>query len=192
MPRKAVKGERRLSPLSMKTTEALRSHLEKSAEASGRTLTHEVEYRLERSFSEDRNYTTPTNAAILRDLGCLLSIIGFDRNAPGNGTAKDVLIKAFERIVSAHLMVPQKEEGLAAHLRSLSSAEDPYKADPNRAKQLEQTVLALTDAVIATSSLPEIGLPVMSASAPFGFHPVSPLAGAIGLGPLSLDKFSGE
>jgi hypothetical protein len=190
MPRKAVKGERRLSPLSMKTTEALRSHLERSAEASGRTLTHEVEYRLERSFSEDRNFTTPTNAAILRDIGSLLSIIGFDRNALGNKTSKDILLKAFEKIVSAHLMVPQKEEGLAAHLRALASAEDPYKANPKRAEQLEKTVLALTDAVIATSALPDLGIPVISASAPFGFQPVSSLAGAIGAGPIPLNKLS--
>jgi hypothetical protein len=53
----AKRGRPRLSsevakrhPLNMKTTKTLRSQLEASAEISGRTLSHEVEYRLAESF----------------------------------------------------------------------------------------------------------------------------------------------
>jgi hypothetical protein len=51
MPRKAVEGgSGKRFPLNMKTTLAVRSRLEAAAAESGRSLTAEVEYRLERSF----------------------------------------------------------------------------------------------------------------------------------------------
>jgi TraY domain len=53
MPRKAVEGAGKRVPLNMKTTEAIRARLEAAAAASGRSLTHEVEYRVERSFDHD-------------------------------------------------------------------------------------------------------------------------------------------
>jgi TraY domain len=51
VPRKAVTGGtgKRVA-LNMKTTEATRAKLEQAAAASGRSLTAEVEYRLEQSF----------------------------------------------------------------------------------------------------------------------------------------------
>src|SRR4051812_17974218 len=55
MPRKAVEGAGKRVPLNMKTTAEIRAKLEAAAAASGRSLTHEVEYRVERSF--DRNQT---------------------------------------------------------------------------------------------------------------------------------------
>src|SRR4051812_43730635 len=51
MPRKAVEGGAgKRVPLNMKTTEEIRAKLEEAAAASGRSLTAEVEYRLEQSF----------------------------------------------------------------------------------------------------------------------------------------------
>ena len=54
MPRKAVTGGtgKRVA-LNMKTTEDVRARLEEAAAASGRSLTAEVEHRLEMSFDED-------------------------------------------------------------------------------------------------------------------------------------------
>lgn len=172
--RRAVRTEVRQSTLNMRTTEKLRNHLEAQAAKSGRTLSHEVEYRLERSFAEDAVYTTPTNAAILRDLAGVFQIVGFDRNSPGNEACKAVLLKVFERIVSAHLMAPEAEAGLGGLLRASKSKSDPFAADPERYKRMEETILRLTDAVIATSALAETSTapdsaPVVSSKAPFGF-----------------------
>jgi hypothetical protein len=55
MPRKAVEGGTgKRVPLNMKTTEEVRAKLERAAAASGRSLTAEVEYRLEQSFFEQQ------------------------------------------------------------------------------------------------------------------------------------------
>lgn len=51
MPKRAVEnpsGKR--VPLNMKTTSAIRARIEEAAAASGRSLTQEVEWRIERSF----------------------------------------------------------------------------------------------------------------------------------------------
>lgn len=53
MPRKAVTSEAKRFALNMKTTEEIRRRLEAAAQASGRSLTHEVEHRLEQSFQEE-------------------------------------------------------------------------------------------------------------------------------------------
>ena len=41
-------------PMSVRTTETLRTDLDRAAKVSGRSLAQEVEFRLENSFSEDR------------------------------------------------------------------------------------------------------------------------------------------
>lgn len=53
MPRKAVTSEAKRFALNMKTTEEIRRRLEEAARASGRSLTHEVEHRLELSLQEE-------------------------------------------------------------------------------------------------------------------------------------------
>src|SRR5689334_17347519 len=68
MPKKAVQGDARRAALNMKTTEAIRQKLEDAAKRSGRTLTHEVEYRLEQSFNQDLVGDSPT-ALVLRAAG---------------------------------------------------------------------------------------------------------------------------
>jgi hypothetical protein len=188
MPRKAVKGERRLASLNMKTTEVLRRHLEREAERSGRTLTHEVEYRLERSFSEDGTYTTATNAAILRDIASVFHIIGFDRKLGPNKRSRKLLMEVLERIVAAHLPDPP------AGLRGLLGiqAEDTGEVDEEAFERLRQLCFRLTDAIIESSALPELPVVLASRPTPFGFH--SDAASATGLlgllheRPASLDK----
>jgi TraY domain-containing protein len=53
VPRKAVTSEAKRFALNMKTTEQVRRRLEEAAGASGRSLTHEVEHRLEQSLQEE-------------------------------------------------------------------------------------------------------------------------------------------
>lgn len=53
VPKKFAASENRRSALNMKTTADLRERLEQAAAKSGRSLTHEVEHRIERSFFED-------------------------------------------------------------------------------------------------------------------------------------------
>jgi hypothetical protein len=55
MPRKPNKpGQPKTSPLSFRTTKEIRENLEHVAAASGRSLVHELEERLVRSFEDDR------------------------------------------------------------------------------------------------------------------------------------------
>lgn len=169
MPRKAVKGERRLAPLSMKTTDALRQHLENEASRSGRTLTHEVEYRLERSFADDHNFTTPTNAAILRDLARFLQLVGFNRNEDSNKTCRRVLLKCFEKIIEEHLSSPKQVRGLLDAVTGGTIKPDPFDSDPERAKLFEDRCLKLVEAVVDSSKLPELTPSISPPVAPFGF-----------------------
>jgi hypothetical protein len=47
-------GEGKRYPLGIRTTKELRERLEAAAKASGRSLAQEVEFRLERSYEQDR------------------------------------------------------------------------------------------------------------------------------------------
>jgi DNA-binding CsgD family transcriptional regulator len=61
----------------MKTTEEIRRRLEQAAKASGRSLTHEVEYRLEQSFQEEdllRRYFGSDDAIeLLKELSIVIN-----------------------------------------------------------------------------------------------------------------------
>ena len=46
-------GEGKKIPLNMRTTQEIRDKLESAAKQSGRSLTHEVEYRVEQSFRQE-------------------------------------------------------------------------------------------------------------------------------------------
>ena len=46
-------GEGKKVPLNMRTTREIRTRLEDAAKASGRSLAHEVEYRLDQTFREE-------------------------------------------------------------------------------------------------------------------------------------------
>lgn len=182
MPRKAVRGERRLSSLNMKTTEALRAHLENEAARSGRTLTHEVEYRLERSFAEDGTYTTATNAAILRDIAGVFQLIGFERASGANRVSRAVLNAVLERIVAAHLPDPAPEKSrlpgrLGASIDNLAkSGPDMFVITDDTKELLLSKCISVVDSVIDSSSLTELPPVVSTKKPPFGFHssPFSP------------------
>ncbi|WP_156311740.1 hypothetical protein [Methylobacterium platani] len=173
--RRAVRSEVRQSALNMRTTEKLRRHLETEAAKSGRTLSHEVEYRLERSFAEDTSYTTPTNAAMLRDIASFFKLVGFDSRADCNATCRKVLIDCLSRIVSAHLTTPKVVTGLMDMLTGPRDASNPFDNDPEREELFEKRCVALVEAIISSSDIPEIVPTIKPPSTPFGF--VSSLGG---------------
>jgi hypothetical protein len=61
MPSTAIAERKgaKLRPLNMRTTAALRTQLEAAAQSTGRSLTQEVERRLERSFEHDDAFGGP-------------------------------------------------------------------------------------------------------------------------------------
>ena len=67
MPKITEPGGGKRHPLSMRTTRALRARLEAAAEASGRSLAHEVEHRLEKSFNPWTDMDAAAVAAVARD-----------------------------------------------------------------------------------------------------------------------------
>lgn len=59
------RGESKRSPISMRTTPAIRAALEEAAKRGGRSLAQEIEQRLERSVAADREAGSPATAAFL-------------------------------------------------------------------------------------------------------------------------------
>lgn len=57
-------GEGKKTPLNMRTTQAIRERLEEAARASGRSLAHEVEYRVEQSFRSEDTQQVALNAVL--------------------------------------------------------------------------------------------------------------------------------
>jgi Arc-like DNA binding domain len=63
MPRKIVRGGRRF-PVSLRVTEDLRDQLGATANAAGRSMAQEIEFRLEQSLADDRSFGGPALARI--------------------------------------------------------------------------------------------------------------------------------
>ena len=174
--RRAVRSEVRQSALNMRTTESLRRHLENEAAKSGRTLSHEVEYRLERSFAEDGTYTTSVNAGILRDLASFFMLIGFQRDQNNNAAQRDIIRAAFYEILAAHLPVKDQPQGLAAAASGLlgfdlpaSAADEPLPEGIDYEK-VKAASLKVVEAVIASSHLTAFSSIASQPTPPFGFH----------------------
>lgn len=55
-------------PLNTKMSDDIRARLQAAADASDRTLSHEIEHRLERSMRDESQFGDPETAAVLRDL----------------------------------------------------------------------------------------------------------------------------
>ena len=57
-------GEGKRTPLNMRTTRELRERLEREAADSGRSLAQEIEFRLERSFAEEKSQAEISDEAV--------------------------------------------------------------------------------------------------------------------------------
>ncbi len=57
-------GEGKRTPLNMRSTRELRERLEREAADSGRSLAQEVEFRLERSFEEEKSQAAISDEAV--------------------------------------------------------------------------------------------------------------------------------
>ncbi|MCJ2065752.1 hypothetical protein MKK63_24050 [Methylobacterium sp. J-088] len=170
--RRAVRSEVRQSALNMRTTETLRRHLETEAAKSGRTLSHEIEYRLERSFSEDGTYTTATNAAVLRDLASIFMLVGFESKSGGNAAQRDILRAVFDKVLLAHLPDNGPSYGLLADPNKDMAASDAKNAKKSGLdyEAVKENCLKLTEAVLASSHLAAISSVVSQSQPPFGFQ----------------------
>ena len=66
MPRRAVRPGNELVALNMKVPQDLRSRLEKAAKKSGRSLTSEVGYRVERGFDYEKLFGSEYTQILIR------------------------------------------------------------------------------------------------------------------------------
>jgi hypothetical protein len=66
VPRRAVKSGAELVPLNMKVTQDLRTRLERAARKSGRSLTGEVGYRVERGFDYEKLFGSEYTQILIR------------------------------------------------------------------------------------------------------------------------------
>jgi hypothetical protein len=75
MPRRAVKSGVELVPLNMKVPQDLRSRLERAAKKSGRSLTGEVGYRVERGFDYEKRYGSEYTHILVRLIAAAITLI---------------------------------------------------------------------------------------------------------------------
>ena len=78
MPRRAVKSKVELVPLNMKVSPDLRSRLERAARQSGRSLTSEVGYRVERGFDYEKLFGSDYTQILVRFIADAVSLIEKD------------------------------------------------------------------------------------------------------------------
>lgn len=69
-------GARTQGNFTFRTLPALREHLQRAAEASGRSVSEEITYRLQRSFD---------NEATLQDIACCLRAVLSEHNPEARG-----------------------------------------------------------------------------------------------------------
>ena len=75
MPRRAVKPGNELVALNMKVPQDLRSRLEKAAKKSGRSLTSEVGYRVERGFDYEKLFGSEYTQILIRLIADAITLI---------------------------------------------------------------------------------------------------------------------
>jgi TraY domain len=75
MPRRAVKAGVELVPLNMKVPKELRSRLEKAAKKSGRSLTSEAGYRVERGFDYEKLFGSEYTQILIRLIADAITLI---------------------------------------------------------------------------------------------------------------------
>jgi hypothetical protein len=75
MPRRAIKSGVELVPLNMKVPQDLRSRLERAAKKSGRSLTSEVGYRVERSFDYEKLFGSEYTQILVRLIAAATTLI---------------------------------------------------------------------------------------------------------------------
>ena len=82
MPRLFAASEPKRSPLNTKTTASLKARIEASAAASGRPVSHEVEFRLEQALDFDREFHGREASEIYHNIGRYLrmfNVLAFDK-----------------------------------------------------------------------------------------------------------------
>jgi hypothetical protein len=75
VPRRAVKPGVELVALNMKVPQDLRSRLERAARKSGRSLTSEVGYRVERSFDYEKQFGSEYTQTLVRLIAAATTLI---------------------------------------------------------------------------------------------------------------------
>lgn len=105
----AKRGRPRLSsevakrhPLNMKTTKTLRSQLETASDISGRTLSHEVEFRLAESFlPSDVIFGSDETQSMLRAIAGVVQVIenATEKSWPADAETADLAYTAIMRIL---------------------------------------------------------------------------------------------
>jgi hypothetical protein len=127
MPRRAVKSGVELVSLNMKVPQDLRSRLERAAKKSGRSLTGEVGYRVERSFDYEKLFGCEYTQILVRLIAAATTLI--ERSA-GKRWHEDPQV--LERVLSAVRLI--------AHAADLIGMEPDEGPDDDRLDDLKKSV----------------------------------------------------
>lgn len=145
MPKLFAASEPRSSPLNMKTTKGLRARLEASAAASGRALTHEVEFRIEQALDLDREFGNREAAEIYHNIGRFLRLFNISAFKDETYLTRAGLKVAFDKFVDDALQ-DDSEKG------ALGIGKSPV-INENRIKVVEDISSRLAKAVSLASYL---------------------------------------
>lgn len=125
-PGRRAKDQLRV-PLSMRITPQVREQLVAQAARSGRSLTQEAEFRLERSFQEDSSLGGPRTAALLRELAIQVIQGGYSDAWLDNENQFHAIIDSWERSIRRIRppILPEHEQGFEELKKLIGETNDP-------------------------------------------------------------------
>jgi len=135
VPRRAVKPGVELVPLNMKVPKDLRNRLEKAAKKSGRSLTSEVGYRVERGFDYEKLFGSGYTQILVRLIAAATTLI--EKNT-GKRWHEDPQV--LEGVLNAVRLV--------AHAADFIGMEPDKRPDDDRLDALKKAVGKPAEAVV--------------------------------------------
>jgi hypothetical protein len=154
-PPKFAPGERTRGPLTLRLRDRARRELETTAAAAGRSLSEEIEYRLELSFSR-RDYLRETWGddffnladAAAKSLAHIEHFTG--KSWVTDDRTGDLLVKTL-----AELVIRYRGLAILTRMFGLEQPQQPQKSDP----ELVDTFVTLSGLASPTALFPSVGKP---------------------------------
>lgn len=158
MAKRPRDGEVRLHALNTKTTKAMRDKIEAAAAASGRSLTQEVEYRLEQSFWHDLNDRSDDRATLYLSNKIMRFVEGISRisglNWEKNPAMRAAVRVGIEEVLDMlYRLTPLEEPNTDEYRASRKLLED-------QARYLGRVLVAMDKDLSLAAKLAEGGFPL--------------------------------
>lgn len=138
MARRSISAAGKRRAVNTKITDDIRERLEAAAAESDRTLSHEIEYRLENSFASELKMGR-ANSELLRDIEKLLSMVSLDSSPSNHELIRYCLDAAFRVLLSSHFPGPSGIMG--AEFSGPTTPPEKMKEMRGRFREMAHSVL---------------------------------------------------